>query len=176
MTKVADHDRFLALLEEHKAILYKVANGYCKDREDRRDLIQEIIVQLWRSFGRYDDRYRFSTWMYRIAMNVAISFYRSQRRRIRDAVSIQDWGIDIAAADQAVAEASDDVRLLHRLIQELDDLNRALILLYLEACSYETIAAIVGISVTNVATRLHRIKHRMQRQFAAQHGKQEDQP
>jgi RNA polymerase sigma-70 factor (ECF subfamily) len=176
MPSAADHDRFLALLEEHKGILYKVANGYCRHREDRQDLIQEIIVQLWRSFDRFDQRYRFSTWMYRIAMNVAISFYRSERRRIRDAVSIQEWGIDIAGADEAVAEAPDDVRLLHRLIQELDEMNRALILLYLDDCDYQTIAEIVGISVTNVGTRLHRIKQQLQRELALQNAKQENQP
>ncbi|HZF13259.1 MAG TPA: RNA polymerase sigma factor, partial [Thermoanaerobaculia bacterium] len=83
MSKSQPQDRFLALLDEHKKILYKVAGSYCRNPADREDLVQEMVVQLWRSFDRYDESYRFSTWMYRIALNVAISFYRSESRRSR---------------------------------------------------------------------------------------------
>ena len=72
---------FLSVIENNKGIIYKVANSYCKDDEDRKDLVQEIIFQLWQSFGKYDDQYKLSTWMYRIALNVAISFYRKGSRR-----------------------------------------------------------------------------------------------
>ncbi len=71
-----DSGLFLSVVETHKGILYKVANAYCKDAFDRQDLIQEILVQLWKSFERYDSQYKHSTWIYRIALNVAISFYR----------------------------------------------------------------------------------------------------
>ncbi|MEO8500205.1 MAG: sigma-70 family RNA polymerase sigma factor, partial [Vicinamibacteria bacterium] len=74
MTAPAPHDRFLSLLDEHKGIVYKVARVYCRRPEDRPDLEQEIVIQLFRSFGSFDGRSRFSTWMYRVAMNVAISF------------------------------------------------------------------------------------------------------
>jgi RNA polymerase sigma factor (sigma-70 family) len=144
-----------------------VANIYCKDREDRRDLIQEIVIQLWQSFDRFDDRYQFSTWMYRIAMNVAISFYRSHSRRTRDTVPIEEFGLDIAIADQVMAEAGDDIRLLYQLIGQLDELNRALIILYLDGYNHDAIGEIVGISTTNVSTRINRIKQRLQRDFDA---------
>ena len=166
MTALTEQDRFLALLEEHDKILYKVANSYCRNPEDRRDLIQEIVVQLWRSFGRFDDSYRFSTWMYRIAMNVAISFYRSQGRRTRGTVPIEESGLDIVAAAPEPEEMSDDVRLLHHFISQLDELNRALVILYLDGNSYDTIAEILGITTTNVATKLSRIKERLRRDFA----------
>src|ERR1039458_4813203 len=78
MTTPALQERFQALMDEHKKILYKVCNSYCRNRDDRDDLAQEIIIQVWRSFGKFDKRYRFSTWMYRIALNVAISFYRRE--------------------------------------------------------------------------------------------------
>lgn len=165
MTALNEQDRFLALLEEHDKILYKVASSYCRDPEDRRDLIQEIVVQLWRSFGRFDDSYRFSTWMYRIAMNVAISFYRSHSRRQRDTVPADESLLEIVAAD-GEAETSDDVRLLHHFIGQLDELNRALMILYLDGNSYDTIAEILGISTTNVATKISRIKERLRRDFA----------
>lgn len=165
MTTRTAHDRFLALLEEHDRILYKVAGSYCRNPEDRRDLIQEIVVQLWRSFDRYDDRYRFSTWMYRIAMNVAISFYRSQSRRVRATVPIEESVLEIAG-DQGPEESSEDLRLLHGFIDRLDELNKALIILYLDGNSYDTIAEILGISTTNVATKISRIKERLRRDFA----------
>jgi RNA polymerase sigma-70 factor (ECF subfamily) len=167
MSAGTEQERFLALLEEHRKILYKVASSYCRNPEDRRDLIQEIVAQLWRSFGRFDDRYRFSTWMYRIAMNVAISFYRSHSRRTRGTVPIEDSGLDLVAAEPEPEEVSDDVRLLHQFISQLDELNRALIILYLDGNSYDTIAEILGISTTNVATKLSRIKEKLRRSFAS---------
>lgn len=167
MTSLAHQDRFLTLLEEHKGILYKVANAYCKNREDRPDLIQEIIAQLWQSFDRYDEGRRFSTWMYRIALNLAISFYRRENRRIRDTVPVEEGGLDIAGADQVLHEVRDDVRLLHGFIQQLDELNRAIIILYLDGCNHDAIAEVVGISSTNVSTRINRIKQKLQRDFDA---------
>jgi RNA polymerase sigma factor (sigma-70 family) len=167
MTLLADQDRFLALLEDHKRILYKVANAYCRNREDRPDLIQETAAQLWRSFGKFDGRVRFSTWMYRIAMNVAISFYRSESRRIRDAAPLEQLGIDLAAADRVSESVSDDVRLLQQLIHGLDEMDRALIILSLDGHGHDAIAEVVGISPSNVSTRIHRIKQRLQREFDA---------
>lgn len=167
MTATATHDRFLALVEEHKRILYKVANAYCPNREDRHDVIQEIVIQLWRSFDRFDGRCRFSTWMYRIAMNVAISFYRSERSRLHDTVPIEDFVFDLAVADRAMEEAGDDLRRLNQLINQMDELSRALILLYLDGYSHEEMAAVLGISTTNVATKINRIKQKLQRDFDA---------
>lgn len=167
MNSSSDQERFLGLLEDHKKILYKVAYTYCRQREDRHDLVQEMTIQLWRSFGRFDGRAKFSTWMYRIAMNVAISFYRSERRRIRDTVPIDEFGFDIAAADRVMEEAGGDIGTLHRLIGRLDEMSRAIILLYLEGHPHGEIAAIIGISTSNVGTRIHRIKQRLQDEFGA---------
>src|SRR6185503_13041751 len=87
MTTPAQQERFQTLVDAHKKILYKVCNSYCKNRGDREDLAQEIIIQLWQSFGSFDAHYRFSTWMYRIALNVAISFYRRENTRTRYVLS-----------------------------------------------------------------------------------------
>jgi RNA polymerase sigma factor (sigma-70 family) len=161
-----DQARFLALLKDHKKILYKVAYVYCRNSDDRRDLIQEMLIQLWQAFGRYDGRSRFSTWSYRVAVNVAISFYRRERRRSRDTVSLEDFGLDVSAADEVFDEKSDNMRALRKLIGQMDEMNRALIVLFLDGFSYEEIAGIVGTSVTNVGTRLNRIKQKLQRDFA----------
>src|SRR4051812_888776 len=163
MTKPTGNERFVQLLEEHKRMLYKVASVYCADAEDRRDLVQEIVIQLWRSFPRYDDRLKFSTWMYRIGMNVAISFLRGEGRRGgRETVALDQIDIiDSAAADRVLGEAGDDVRLLQRLVSRLDEMSRALIVLYLEGYSHAEIAEVLGISATNVGTRVNRIKNRL---------------
>lgn len=171
----SDEARFLALLQKHRPILYKVAFGYCRNREDRDDLVQEMAIQLWRSFFRYDGRVKFSTWAYRVAMNVAISHFRGKGRRIRDTLPFDE--LDELAADDPLAEvAGDNMRVLRRLIEGLDELNRALVLLYLEGHTSEEIAEIVGISPGNVTTRMNRVKNELQRGFARLENSQETTP
>lgn len=149
-------------------MLYKVAGAYCADPEDRRDLVQEIVVQLWRSYPRYDERLKFSTWMYRIGMNVAISHLRSEGRRPRRTVALDEVEIlDVAAADRVLGEASDEARLLQRLVARLDEMSRALLVLYLEGYSHAEIAEVLGISATNAGTRIGRIKDRLREEIRA---------
>jgi len=157
-------ESFLALLDEHKKILYKVAGSYSRTPEDRQDLEQEIVAQLWRSFGRYDESHKFSTWMYRIALNVAISHYRSESRRSRRTVPAEASVLEIA--DPRAAEPDAGLQILRRLIAQLDELDRALILLYLDGNRHDTIAEILGISETNVGTKIGRIKARLRRDAA----------
>jgi RNA polymerase sigma factor (sigma-70 family) len=164
MKPETDTDRFLGLLEAHRGILYKVAHGYCRDREDRRDLVQEMTVGLWRSYPGFDGRVAFSTWMYRVALNIAISHLRRESRRLRDTVPLEE-GVDFAAADRLLDGESDKMRTLRTLLGRLDALDRALVLLFLDGVGHEEIAGIVGITATNVATRLHRLKQRLQREF-----------
>jgi len=161
MSQTGGQERFLSLLDEHRKILYKVAHSYCRNPADRTNLVQEIATQLWRSFGRYDDRQRFSTWMYRVALNVAISFYRTEARRSRHLVAADDSILEIQATGAAEPDAQ--LRLLNECIQRLGDLDRALVLLYLDGQRHETIAEILGISETNVGTRIGRIKERIRR-------------
>ena len=163
MTTQALQERFQSLVEEHKKILYKVCNSYCRNRDDREDLAQEIIVQLWRSFGSFDERYRFSTWMYRIALNVAISFYRRESTRTRHVISDEEQLLQ--AIDDRESQP-EDIRLLYQFIGGLDPLNKALILLYLDGNGYQEIADVVGISETNVATKISRLKKTMKQQLS----------
>ena len=162
----AESPDFVARLQAHKGILYKVANACCARREDRGDLIQDMILELWRAYPRYDGRASFATWMHTVAMNVAISMHRSEGRRIRDALSLDEFGLDLAGAD-AVLEADPEVMELHRLIRQLPPLDRALVLLYLEGYGYDEIAAMVGLGASNVGTRLNRIKDKWRREHAA---------
>jgi RNA polymerase sigma-70 factor (ECF subfamily) len=165
MGKDLGQERFAALLEEHQGILFKAANSYCRNAADREDLIQEIRVQLWRAFSAYDERRPFSTWMYRIALNVAISFARRTRQRERFTVPL-----DTSEAERIVADAAQepDERLeaLYRILNSLDELNRALLLLYLDDYSYREIAEILGITETNVATKISRLKQQIRKNAA----------
>ncbi len=157
---------FIARLEKHQRILFKVAYMYCRDRDDRQDLVQEMLIQVWRSYARFDERVQFSTWMYRIAVNVAITHYRSEGRRLRDTVPLEEYGLDIAAADALFDNDTDNMRALRQMINGLDELNRALILLFLEGFSSEEIAEVVGISASNVSTRINRLKIKLQAEFS----------
>ena len=163
MTTPELQERFQPLVEKHRKILYKVCNSYCRDRDARDDLAQEIIIQLWRSFDKFDGRCRFSTWMYRIALNVAISFYRSESARTRHVISDEEYLLQ--AIDETESQP-EDIRLLYRFIEGLDPLNKALVLLYLDGNNYQEIASVLGISETNVATKINRLKNKMKQELS----------
>lgn len=156
-------ESFQNLLEGHKKLIFKVAGAYCRHPEERQDLIQEISLQLWRAFPGYDPKRKFSTWLYRIALNVAISFARKAAAREHRLVVLDE---EMPSAEAASAPRDDirgegEIEFLHRFIAGLDELNRALMLLYLEENSYAEIAEILGITETNVATKISRLKQRI---------------
>jgi RNA polymerase sigma-70 factor (ECF subfamily) len=153
--------QFGALLERHRGIVLKVASTYCRNQADRDDLAQEIAVQLWRSFPRFDPARTFSTWMYRIALNVAISFIRSRHVRDRHSVPLDERVHDTTDERRTDTEADERTTLLYALIDRLDPLNRALLLLYLDERSHREIADVLGITETNVATKIGRLKQRL---------------
>lgn len=162
-TSTANED-FLRLIEENKAIIFKICNTYCSNKSDREDLAQEIIYQLWKSGNRFDPGYTFSTWMYRIALNVAISFYRKEKRTA-PVVPLTEHQLNIKDTGNVNHDA-DDFKQLQQFIAGLKDLDKALIILYLEAKSYAEIADVLGISETNAATRINRIKTKLKQKFS----------
>lgn len=169
MTGRQHQQRFTALLHEHRKIIFKVAAIYARTSEDRNDLEQEIRTQLWRAFDRYDERRgKFSTWMYRIALNMAISQARRWYRTGAGLLEpLERHHLESIGGGTDVDEPDARVRTLYAVIASLDPLNRALILLYLENHSYAEIADVLGISVTNVATKLGRIKQQLRGRIEA---------
>jgi RNA polymerase sigma-70 factor (ECF subfamily) len=157
--------QFLALLEAHQKIVLKVVSIYCWDAAERDDLRQEIALQLWRAFPSYDARRVFSTWMYRIALNVAISFARKVGRRRQIIAPLEDDAVDVPA-EAGTREPDDQVDALYRCLRALDPLSRALLLMYLDERSYREIAEVLGISETNVATKISRLKQRLRSELA----------
>jgi RNA polymerase sigma factor (sigma-70 family) len=150
--------RFQNLVDENRKIVYKITNSYCPNLGDRDDLAQEIVTELWRSFPTFDGRVKFSTWLYRVALNVAISFYRGETRRAKHVLSGDEHLLDVADATQSAPE---EVLVLYQFIEQLDALNKALILLYLDGYAYREIADVLGITETNVATKISRLKNTM---------------
>jgi RNA polymerase sigma-70 factor (ECF subfamily) len=156
---------FGELLERHRGIVLKVAHTYCRHPDDRADLVQEIAAQLWRAFPGYDAaRASVSTWMYRIALNVAISHLRNQQRH--PAPVPLDEGMHDVPVDANDPEGDERLLLLQRFIERQDPLNRALLLLYLEDRSHREIADVLGISEANVATKISRLKQRLRTEYA----------
>ena len=158
---------FLSVITANKGIIYKVTNSYCKNSESRNDLVQEIIIQLWKSFGNYNDKYEHSTWVYRIALNVAISFYRKSKKEI--ATLLTDNIIALVIDDEP-GELEENVQLLYQFINELDELNKALMLLYLDNKTHKEMAEVLGITETNVATKIGRIKEKLKIKFSLVNG------
>jgi RNA polymerase sigma-70 factor (ECF subfamily) len=153
---------FSQSIDQHRGILYAICRSYCADRNDRDDLAQEMVAQLWRSYGRFDETRSFSTWMYRVALNVAISYRRRVRRNVQHVV------FDEAAIERAVeprSERDDDVALLRRFIEELEPLPKALMLLHLDGYSYAEIAQTLGITESNVGTKINRLKTTLRKRF-----------
>lgn len=154
---------FDEIVNEHKGILFKVARTYCKEDAERQDLVQEILVQVWQSLHRYKEGYKLTTWLYRVALNVAISFYRKAATREKQLSHI--YNPYHPANEPSYLEKEEKLALLEKFIDELNELDKALILLYLEQKAYKEIAEILGITETNVATKLSRIKVALKQKF-----------
>lgn len=151
----ANQELFLSLVDTHQGLLHKVCWTYTRTSHDRDDLLQEIISRLWAAFERYDRERPFSTWMYRVALNVAIDFHRRRQRRELEAHS-QGPAYDPPAPQDDSKQAQ--LEELHELLERQSEVDRAVLLLCLEGNAYRDISEIMGISESNVGTRLNRLK------------------
>src|SRR5699024_3697571 len=133
-------------------ILFKVARTYCQNADDRQDLIQEMKIQIWQSIHKYNDQFKISTWLYRISLNTAISFYRKNTKRQIKTIPLNEYISEFKEIDNTKKEQQ--LSLLEHFINELNDLDKALMLLYLEDKSHAEIANIIGISKSNVGTKI----------------------
>ncbi len=156
---------FIELIRTHQKLIYKVCTAYCAEPQNRQDLEQEILLQLWKSFKKFDGRVKVTTWMYRIALNTAISFYRKGQKKAKQEVAIEQHIFQLASSD-SFHEENEQIKLLYRFIAGFNELDKALVLLYLEDRKYAEIAQVLGLSETNVATKISRIKKKLKKQFA----------
>lgn len=153
---------FVQLIQENKGILLKVSNVYSNNYEDQKDLYQEIVFQLWKSFDSFRGDSKISTWIYRIALNTSISNLRKQKRK-GEHVPIQFELYNMADDEDRVLQ--ERMALVNEHIQKLSVVEKGLILLHLDGKNYEEISMITGFTSTNVGTRLTRIKQKLKTQI-----------
>jgi len=158
-------EQFESLLEQHSGIIRKVAFGYARNESDRNDLMQDILLQLWKAYPRYSPDRPFSTWMYRIALNVSISYLRKHTRPGRETVQFDESQHGIAPEHSNAPNIEEHVTMLRQVIMKCLPLDRALLLLYLDDRSYREIASVLGLTETNVATKLSRLKERLRKEL-----------
>ncbi|MEZ2445377.1 RNA polymerase sigma factor [Chitinophaga sp. RCC_12] len=149
---------FLELVEAHKGIIHKISRMYMDAEDDQQDLTQEIIYQLWKSYDSFQHQSRFSTWMYRVALNTALVFFKKEKRKM----VVTDTMPEHMAMEENVT-ATKELQLTHfyRAVQKLERLEKALVFLHLENYSHKEIGENLGISEGNARIKLSRAKDKL---------------
>jgi RNA polymerase sigma-70 factor (ECF subfamily) len=152
---------FVDMINTHRGIIYKVCHLYCNDKADKEDLFQEIVIQLWKSFPSFRNESKLSTWMYRVALNTAISFFRKEiKKPERQSISWKEFEIPELTNS---ADHDEKRTVLNLAIEQLTRIEKALIVLYLDEKSYQEISDVLGISHSNVGVKLNRIKQKLEK-------------
>jgi RNA polymerase sigma-70 factor (ECF subfamily) len=160
-----EEKRFINLINEHQGLVHKVCIMYESDPDDRNDLFQEIVLQLWKSFHTFRGEAKITTWMYRIALNTAISGYRKQTRNLKTE-DLQEMHFNISELNSG-DEREDDIQKLQWAIRQLSEIERAMIMMALEEVPYEDIAETIGITQNNVRVRMNRIREKLRKLISA---------
>lgn len=162
MTNNDIKEQFLNMLEKHIGIIIKISGAYTLVREERKDLMQDIILELWKSFKYFDGSCKISTWIYRVSLNIAMN-YKRKRNNASVLTSVGDFKEKEIAAWMTDPEDLSELEILYQSIEKLTEINKAIVLLYLDGNSHEEIAEITGITKTNVGTRISRIKEELKK-------------
>lgn len=152
-------DRFIAQINENMGIAHKVCNIYFQDIQERKDVVQEMFYQLWRSYPRFKGDAKFSTWMYTVCLNTALTYFKKAQRRNNVTVYYNHYQL----INESEEDDEEKLVLLHKIIETLSPLNKSITLLYLENLRYDEISAITGLSKTNISVRLVRIKNELKK-------------
>ena len=156
---------FVEMIKENEALIFKVTAVYGNDPDDKQDLYQEIVLQLWRSFKKFRQEAKESTWIYRIALNTAISRLRKEKKDKNTETFLVDWQAQISDDEDVLEERS---KILYEQIAKLNDVEKAIVLLYLENKSHREISEITGLSESNVSTRMVRIREKLKKTITKQ--------
>ncbi|WP_091150225.1 RNA polymerase sigma factor [Mucilaginibacter pineti] len=150
-------EQFLILIADNQGLIFKVCNMYCNNKEDKEDLFQDIVLQLWRAYPSFKGESKVTTWMYRIAINNAITRLRKESRKEKFS-PLDEEAFHIAADDNYMDE---QLGLMYEAIKKLSEVERAITMLYMEDCSYKEMAEILGLSESNIGFKLNKIKSRL---------------
>ncbi|MBS0031250.1 RNA polymerase sigma factor [Chitinophaga sp. 22321] len=151
-------EQFILLINNNQGLILKVCNMYCNSREDKEDLFQDIVLQLWRAYGSFNGDSKVSTWIFRIALNNAITRRRKETKREKF-VDLDNNAFEIAAIDNK--EENERVLKMYEAIKKLPEVDRAIIMLYMDDYSYKEIAGVMGLSESNVGFKLNKIRTKL---------------
>ncbi|OPC00698.1 RNA polymerase subunit sigma-70 [Elizabethkingia meningoseptica] len=149
---------FLEKIEKHRGMIFKVSKMYLENQEDREDLFQEIILQLWKSYQDFEGKSLFSTWLYRVSLNTAITFIKRDKKRTDNGVLYETIDIE----DDQSNHKEQQIEFLYKAVQELNPIEKALIFLFLEGQNHKQISENMGISEVNARVKLNRTKEKLQ--------------
>lgn len=155
-----DTSTFVQLIKNNEALIYKITKAYAQDAEDQKDLYQEVIYQLWRSFNSFKNQSKWTSWMYRVTLNTAITHLNKQKKQ-----RPEDLDFELLQPAEQDPVLEERLELLYEKIKQLSLANKSIILLYLEGKNHQEIAEITGFSKTNIGTRLARIKQKLKSQI-----------
>ena len=159
MNKELEHS-FVTNLEQNQNIVHKVCRIYTNDQDSHNDLFQEITIQLWKAYPKFRGDAKFSTWMYRVALNTAITLYRRSKRSIKTTdLDTMNFRLKTEEYDDEVEQ---QLKLMYTAVKQLNDIEKALVFLYLEDKSYKEIADTMGISEVNARVKMNRVKTKLQ--------------
>lgn len=158
MNKELEHN-FVSLLEKHQNIVHKVCRIYTDNYDAHQDLFQEITIQLWKAYPKFRGDAKFSTWMYRVALNTAITLYRKSKKSV-NTQTINDIQFKIKSEEYDETE-EEQLKLMYKAIKQLSDIEKALVFLYLEDKNYKEIAETLGISEVNSRVKMNRVKKKL---------------
>jgi RNA polymerase sigma-70 factor (ECF subfamily) len=150
---------FIGLLKQHQKIIYKVCNLYMQSHADREDLFQEITLQAWKAYGNFRGDSKFSTWLYRVALNTAITFYRKEKKNI--VINVESLP---ESSENNIDQIEEKTKAMYMAIGELSKIDKAIVMLYLEDYNYNQISEIIGITPNNIAVKMNRIKIKLKEQ------------
>lgn len=152
-------NNFVELLEKHQNIVHKVCRLYTNNQDAHNDLFQEITIQLWKAYPKFRGDAKFSTWMYRVGLNTAITLYRKSKRSIKtqefETVSFKIKSVEYDDTEEQ------QLKLLYEAVHQLNDIEKALVLLYLEDKNYKEISETLGISEVNARVKMNRVKKKL---------------
>ncbi len=155
-------EKFTELLQQNQGIVHKISNLYFRDRLEKEDYHQELIIQLWKAFPSFNNQAKFSTWMYRVCLNAAIDILRKEKNQLKH-VKIAEVDMKHIANSHDPENANQEK--LYRAINQLSPIDKAIITLYLDEYSYKEIAEIIGISESNTGVKISRIKSQILKSF-----------
>lgn len=150
---------FVNLLEENQNILHKICKLYTSDLDSHKDLFQEMVIQLWKAYPKFKGESKFTTWAYRVALNTAISLYRNKKRTI----STVEWdnSLQNIRYEEYDSQQEEQLKSLYAAVRQLNDIEKALVYMYLEDKDYAEISETLGISEVNARVKMNRIKTKL---------------